>query len=64
MLQEVTKIVESKDRVIENSPNAFLVLSEKDIKEPMEKLLKSYPFPYETRYMKYPDDGENYYLYI
>lgn len=64
MLQEVTKIVESKDRVIENSPNAFLVLSEKDIKEPLEKLLKSYPFPYETRYMKYPDDGENYYLYI
>ncbi len=64
MLQQVTKIVESKDRVIENSPNAFLVITEKNIKEPLEKLLKSYPFPYETRYMKYPDDGENYYLYI
>ncbi|MDZ4727894.1 MAG: hypothetical protein SH817_17180 [Leptospira sp.] len=64
MLHQVTKIVESKDRVIENSPNAFLLISEKDLKEPLEKLLKLYPFPYDAKYMKYPDDGENYYLYL
>lgn len=64
MLHQVTKIVNSDDRVIENSPNEFLVLSENDIREPLELLLKSYPFPYEAKYMKYPENGENYYLYI
>ncbi|GBF49770.1 hypothetical protein LPTSP4_12890 [Leptospira ryugenii] len=64
VLREVCKVIDSQDRVIENSPNAFVIISAEDIRVPLEKLLKLYPFPYETKYMRYPDDGENYYLYL
>ncbi len=64
LLEKVTDILNSKDRVIESSPNSFLVISERNIQEVLEKLLRTYPFPYECKFMKYPDDGQNYYLYL
>ncbi len=64
MLAEVASIIESNDRIIENSPDAFLLISKNNPEIQLKEILKKYPFPFETRYMNYPEDGENYYLYI
>jgi len=64
LLEKVADVLQSNDRVIESSPNSFLIISEANMKDTLEKLLRLYPFPYECKFMKYPDDGENYYLYL
>ncbi|WP_135354843.1 hypothetical protein [Leptospira kobayashii] len=64
LLAKVADVLQSNDRVIESSPNSFLIISEANMKDTLEKLLHLYPFPYECKFMKYPDDGENYYLYL
>ncbi|MDF3822023.1 hypothetical protein P3G55_19110 [Leptospira sp. 96542] len=63
-MESIEKLLEGRDRLMETSPNTAVIISVKDIYNDIKKLLKTLPFRYELKSMKFPDDGQNYYLYF
>ncbi|TGL87282.1 hypothetical protein EHQ68_12070 [Leptospira congkakensis] len=56
--------LESKDRLIETSPNSMLIVTAKDLYLSVIQRLQELPFRHEIKSMKFPDDGQNFYLYF
>lgn len=56
--------LESKDRLIETSPNSMLIVTAKDLYLSVIQKLQELPFRHEIKSMKFPDDGQNFYLYF
>ncbi len=53
-----------KDRIIETSPGSLVIVTEKDLYLKILGHLESLPFENELVVKKFPDDGQNYYLYL
>ncbi len=64
IFQNLSQLLIQHDAILETSANSFLLLSEKDIKTETILQLKTFPFPYDIKFMHYPTDGENYFLYF
>ncbi|TGK87822.1 hypothetical protein EHQ24_01000 [Leptospira noumeaensis] len=56
--------LESKDRLIETSPNSMLIVTAKDLYLSVIQKLQELPFRHEIKSMKFPEDGQNFYLYF
>ncbi|TGL21848.1 hypothetical protein EHQ46_08355 [Leptospira yanagawae] len=63
-LDSIQTYLESKDRLIETSPNSLMVVSAKDLYLTVVQKLQELPFSHELKSMKFPEDGQNYYLYF
>ncbi|TGM74645.1 hypothetical protein [Leptospira bouyouniensis] len=63
-VDSIQTYLESKDRLIETSPNLMLIVSAKDLYLTVIQKLQELPFSHELKSMKFPEDGQNYYLYF
>ncbi|EMJ90175.1 hypothetical protein [Leptospira meyeri] len=63
-VDSIQTYLESKDRLIETSPNSMLILTAKDLYLSVIQKLQELPFRHEIKSMKFPDDGQNFYLYF
>ncbi|XDD53196.1 hypothetical protein AB3N62_12000 [Leptospira sp. WS4.C2] len=63
-VDSIQTFLESKDRLIETSPNSMLIVTAKDLYLSVIQKLQELPFRHEIKSMKFPDDGQNYYLYF
>lgn len=63
-IDSIQSYLESKDRLIETSPNLMLIVSAKDLYLNVVQKLQELPFSHELKSMKFPEDGQNYYLYF
>lgn len=63
-VDSIQTYLESKDRLIETSPNSMLIVTAKDLYLSVIQKLQELPFRHEIKSMKFPDDGQNYYLYF
>lgn len=63
-IESIQTYLESKDRLIETSPNLMLIVSAKDLYLTVVQKLQELPFSHELKSMKFPEDGQNYYLYF
>ncbi|TGM30582.1 hypothetical protein EHQ71_09895 [Leptospira levettii] len=63
-VEVIQTYLESKDRLIETSPNMMLIVSAKDLYLTVVQKLQELPFSHELKSMKFPEDGQNYYLYF
>lgn len=63
-VDSIQTYLESKDRLIETSPNSIMVVSAKDLYLTVVQKLQELPFSHELKSMKFPEDGQNYYLYF
>ncbi|XDD45439.1 hypothetical protein AB3N60_12060 [Leptospira sp. WS39.C2] len=63
-IDSIQTYLESKDRLIETSPNMMLIVSAKDLYLNVVQKLQELPFSHELKSMKFPEDGQNYYLYF
>ncbi|MBM9591465.1 hypothetical protein JWG41_13485 [Leptospira sp. 201903075] len=63
-VDSVQTYLESKDRLIETSPNSMLIVTAKDLYLSVIQKLQELPFRHEIKSMKFPDDGQNFYLYF
>ncbi|TGL40909.1 hypothetical protein [Leptospira perdikensis] len=63
-VDSIQSYLESKDRLIETSPNSILIVTAKDLYLSVIQKLQELPFRHEIKSMKFPDDGQNFYLYF
>lgn len=63
-VDSIQTYLESKDRLIETSPNSMLIVTAKDLYLSVIQKLQELPFRHEIKSMKFPDDGQNFYLYF
>lgn len=63
-IDSIQTYLESKDRLIETSPNSMLIVTAKDLYLSVIQKLQELPFRHEIKSMKFPDDGQNFYLYF
>lgn len=63
-VDSIQTYLESKDRLIETSPNSMLIVTAKDLYLSVIQKLQELPFRHDIKSMKFPDDGQNFYLYF
>lgn len=63
-VESIQSSLESKDRLIETSPNSMLIVTAKDLYLSVIQRLQELPFRHEIKSMKFPEDGQNFYLYF
>lgn len=63
-IDQIESYMSHKDRIIETSPGSLVIVTEKDLYLKILGHLESLPFQNELVVKKFPDDGQNYYLYL
>lgn len=63
-LKQISMYMNHKDRIIETSPSSIVVVTENDLYLKILGHLETLPFEHEIKIKKFPDDGQNYYLYL